>query len=74
MQLIPFVRYQQLDTHLTVASSITAKDKYKESYITTGITLKITPGVVLKTDVDFGKTGVDTRYTATLNAGIGVMF
>jgi len=74
MELVPFVRYQQLDTHLTVASNITAKDKYKEDYITAGLTLKLTPGVVVKTDVDFGKTAVDANRTVTFNAGIGVMF
>jgi hypothetical protein len=74
MELVPFVRYQQLDTHLTVASNITAKDKYKEDYITAGLTLKLTPGVVVKTDVDFGKTAVDAARTVTFNAGVGVMF
>jgi hypothetical protein len=73
-ELIPFVRYQQYDTHWSVAQGITAKDQYMEHVITAGLTFRINQGVVLKTDLDFAKTGIATKYTTTLNAGVGVMF
>ncbi len=73
-ELIPFVRYMQYDTHWNVAPGIARKELYREHIITAGLTYKITPGVVLKADVDFAKTGVATKYTTTLNAGVGVMF
>ena len=74
MELVPFVRYQEYDTHMTVASGIQKKDLYKEHVITTGLTLKLNRGVVIKTDVDFAKTNAAAAYTTTLNAGVGVMF
>lgn len=74
MELVPFVRYQEYDTHLTVTSGLQKKDQYTEHVISTGLTLKLSRGVVLKTDVDFAKTKVAPEYTITLNAGVGVMF
>lgn len=74
MELVPFVRYQEYDTHMTVASGIQGKDLYKEHIITTGLTLKLNRGVVIKTDVDFAKTKAAPVYTTTLNAGVGVTF
>ena len=74
MELVPFVRYQEYDTHMTVASGIQKKDLYKEHVFTTGLTLKINRGVVIKTDVDFAKTKAAPVYTTTLNAGVGVTF
>lgn len=73
-EFIPFVRFMQYDTHWTVAPGITRRDQYREHIVTAGLTYKINKGVVLKTDVDFAKTGVATKYTTTLNAGVGVMF
>jgi hypothetical protein len=73
-ELLPFIRYQEYDTHLTVASGIQMKDQYKEHVITTGLTLKLNRGVVIKTDIDFAKNNAAPVYTTTINAGVGVMF
>lgn len=73
LELIPFVRYQDYNTHFAV-SGITAQDKYNGSVITTGLTLKLAKGAVLKADVDFAKTQADAKATTTFNAGLGVMF
>lgn len=73
LELIPFVRYQDYNTHFAV-SGITAQDKYKGSVVTTGLTLKLAKGAVLKADVDFAKTQADAKATTTFNAGLGVMF
>jgi hypothetical protein len=42
--------------------------------LTTGLTLHLTKGAVVKADVDFAKTKADIKATTTFNAGIGVMF
>jgi hypothetical protein len=73
LELIPFVRYQDYNTHFAV-SGITAQDKYEGSVVTTGLTLKLAKGAVLKADVDFAKTQADAKATTTFNAGLGVMF
>lgn len=72
MELIPFVRYQEYDTHYTVASNISKNDAYKEQILTAGLNLKLNQGVILKTDIDFSTTSL--RKATTFNAGVGVMF
>lgn len=74
MELLPFVRYQEYDTHNTVNSNLTANAAYAVNSITTGLTLRLAKGAVLKTDVDFTKSKAATARTITLNAGIGVTF
>lgn len=74
MELVPFVRYQDYNMHLSVNDNMAVNDKYIGSVITTGLTLKLTKGAVLKTDIEFAKTNADTKTTTTLNAGLGIMF
>lgn len=73
-QLIPFVRYEFLNTHNSVDNSISVNPSYKKNIITTGLTLKLTPKAVLKVDMQFIKSGTDNKFAKTFNAGIGVMF
>lgn len=73
-QLIPFVRYEFLNTHNSVDNSISVNPSYAKSIITTGLTFKITQGAVVKTDLQFIKSDADDKYATALNAGIGVMF
>lgn len=73
-ELIPFVRYEGYNTHYKVESNVVKNDKYNVTQITAGLTLKLTKGAVLKTDLQFTKSAADDEYTKTLNAGIGVMF
>ena len=74
MQLIPFVRYQDYNMHLSVNPNQTVNNKYIGNVLTTGLTLHLTKGAVVKADVDFVKTKADIKATTTFNAGIGVMF
>lgn len=74
MELVPFVRYQDYNMHLSVNDNMAVNDKYIGSVITTGLTLKLTKGAVLKTDIEFAKTNADAKATTTLNAGLGIMF
>lgn len=74
MQLVPFVRYEFLDTQNSVESNIIKKLGYKKTAITTGLTLALTHGAVLKADVQFLKDAATDKFVNTFNAGIGVMF
>lgn len=74
MQLLPFVRYEFLNTHNSVESNISKNLSYEKHAITTGLTLKLTKGAVAKADVQFVKDAASDKYTKTFNAGIGVMF
>lgn len=73
-QLVPFVRYEFLDTHNSVEGSIQKKASYEKNALSAGLTFALTKGAVVKGDVQFLKSGGDTSYAKTLNLGIGVMF
>ena len=73
-ELIPFVRLEGYDTHAKVESNITRKAAYKNSVITSGLTLKLAQGAVLKTDVQWVKPEGADSYSKIFSAGLGVMF
>lgn len=73
-QLIPFVRYELLNTHSAVDAGMTKNPKYEKSAITTGLTLSLTNGAVVKADMQLVKDAASSGFAKTFNAGIGVMF
>jgi len=73
-QLIPFVRYSNYDTHYTVSDNITDNPAYQKSIVTTGLSFFLTPGAVVKADLQFIKNGASDKYAKTFNAGFGIMF
>ena len=73
-QLIPFVRYEVYDTHHKVDNTIIMENAYNMTYITAGISWKITPQVVVKSDYQFFKSKGADKYSQMFNAGIGLMF
>jgi len=73
-QLIPFVRLEGYDTHAEVPSNITRNKSYKNTVITTGLTFKLAPGAVLKTDMQWVKADGASNSTKVFSAGLGVMF
>lgn len=73
-ELIPFVRFENSNTHLTTSGGLAKNDAYNIQLITTGLSYKITKGVVAKADVQFQKSAAATSYSTVLNMGVGVMF
>ena len=73
-ELIPFVRYENYNTHYKTAGTLAQNKAYNNNVITTGLTYKLAKGVVLKTDLQFIKSEAATEYSKTFNAGVGVMF
>ena len=73
-ELIPFVRLEGYDTHAEVPSNITKNKSYKNAVITSGLTLKLAQGAVLKTDMQWVKPDGADDYTKVFSAGLGVMF
>lgn len=74
MQLVPFIRYEFLNTHNAVESSISKNLSYEKTAVTAGLTYVITQGAVVKADVQFVKDAATNNYAKVFNAGIGVMF
>jgi hypothetical protein len=73
-ELIPFVRLESYNTHHTVDSNISKNESYDNDALTTGITYRITKGVVVKADVQFVKAASASEYSKIFNSGIGIMF
>jgi hypothetical protein len=73
-QLMPFVRYSNYDTQLSIADGLVKNNSYQNTVITTGLSWKIHQGVVLKSDVQFIKNELSGEYSNTFNAGIGLWF
>jgi hypothetical protein len=73
-QLIPFVRYSNYDTQYTVSENITDNPAYQKNVVTTGLSFFLTSGAVVKTDMQFVKTGTSDKFAKTFNAGFGIMF
>ncbi len=73
-QLVPFVRYEFLNTHSSVENNISKNPSYEKTAITAGLTLALTKGAVIKTDIQLLKNAATDKYAKTFNAGIGVMF
>lgn len=73
-QLIPFIRYEFLNTHFDVENNITQNSNYDKHSISAGLTLFLTKGAVAKADMQFEKTSSADKYSKVLNIGFGVMF
>ena len=73
-QLIPFIRYEHFDTHMTVVDGETRNDAYNVNEIVFGLGWKPAEGAIFKIDTRMRKTMADGSYSPYLNAGIGVWF
>ena len=73
-ELIPFIRYSNFDTHYSVSKNIARNHAYQKDVITTGLSLFLDSGAVVKADMQFIKDGASDNFTTSFNAGFGVMF
>jgi hypothetical protein len=73
-ELIPFIRYEKYNTQQKIDAVTIKNDMYNNTLLVTGLGWKITPGTILKADVEFLKNAASDKYAKTLNLGIGVWF
>lgn len=73
-ELIPFVRYENYNTHYATSSEIVQNKAYDNNVITTGLSYKLAKGAVVKADMQFVKPQSATTYSKVFSAGVGVMF
>lgn len=73
-ELIPFLRYENYDTHYATSGTLAKNKAYNNNVITSGLTYKLTKGAVVKVDMQFVKSEAASEYSKVFNAGIGVMF
>jgi len=72
-ELIPFVRYENYDTHHKVEGIIKNK-AYAKSEVIFGFGWKPTKMTVFKADYQIIKSKADNKSTGQLNLGVGIMF
>ena len=72
--LVPFVRYEQYDTHEKVEGNISRNTAYDKTEITAGIGWRVTPELVFKGDYQWRRSEAVTDFSGQLNLGIGIMF
>ena len=73
-ELIPFIRYENYDTHYTVDPLIVENGAYHTEEVIFGLGWKLAKGAVLKADFQMMKSELDTDWRNQLNIGIGIMF
>jgi len=74
-KLFAFARYENYDTHASVAGDLVRNDAYNRTDITTGLSYHIATGVVVKGDYQFRDNNADNADVDNrLNFGIGVWF
>lgn len=73
-ELIPFVRYEKYNTHSSVEGDLVYNAAHNRTEITAGLGWKITPGSILKADVQWFKSKANDSYSKQLNLGVGVWF
>ena len=73
-RLIPFIRYENYDTHYSVSESMTKNEAYNREILTGGIGFMVTPNTVFKTDFQWLKTLENPRPTNMINVGFGYWF
>lgn len=73
--IIPFVRYEEYDTHYKVSDNVTKDDAQNRTEVTIGVNFLLTPQFVLKADTQFISTEESGSSTVTkYNLGMGWVF
>ena len=73
--LIPFVRYENYDTHASTTSETVKSNEFDRTNITFGLAWKMAQGAVLKADYQFlSNAAAGSKNRGQLNIGLGVWF
>ncbi len=73
-ELIPFIRYENYNTHAKTTSETAKLPSLNKTEITAGLGLKLAHGAMLKGDIQF-KTNEDSdEYSQQVNLGVAIWF
>ncbi len=73
-QLFAFARYEDYDTHASVAGALVRNDSYNRDEWTFGLSYLIAPGAVVKADYQIKDNATNAGAKNQLNFGLGVWF
>ncbi len=71
--LIPFVRYENYNTHHKVAGNMSANKAYDREEVFFGLSYHLAKGAVVKADYQMSKDGNDVKKNF-VNCGVGIWF
>lgn len=72
--LIPFIRFEQYNTHTSVEEGIIANPSFNRSDLTIGLGWKLASGAMLKMDYQVFQSKAKSDARQQLNAGVAVWF
>ncbi len=72
-RLVPFVRYEQYNTHAKTSGNLAVNDAYNRTDVTVGAGWWLATGAVLKADYQFFSNAADNN-SGQFNLGIGIWF
>ncbi len=72
--LIPFIRFEQYNTHASVEKGLSANPSFNRSDLTFGVGWKLAPGAMLKMDYQVFQNKATSDARQQLNAGVAVWF
>ena len=73
--MVGFVRYEDFNTHASVAEGIAKNLAYDRNEITFGLTYTVAPGAAFKADYQFKNTAIaGAKAVKQLNLGFGIWF
>jgi hypothetical protein len=73
-KMVPFVRYENYNTHHAVGRDLTANEALNKEILTGGLSLQPTPGTTFKIDYQWIKNIANPKPTGMLNLGFGYWF
>ena len=73
-ELIPFIRFEQYNTHASVEPGTNMNPSFNRTDLTVGLGWKITRGAMLKADYQVFRNAENTGTRNQFNAGIGIWF
>lgn len=73
-QLFAFARYENYNTHASVAGNLPKNNSYDRDQWTLGLSYKLAPGAVVKADYQIKNNATTTDVPNQLNVGLGVWF
>lgn len=73
-QLIPFIRYENYNTHHTVATGTMKNNAFHREEVTAGLGWKPIYNVAIKADYQWMRPKSEGNFKGMLNLGVGLMF
>ena len=74
VKIIPFIRYENYDTHFKVDANIAKNKSFNREVLTVGLGYQLTAGTIFKSDYQWIKTAANPRPTGMFNLGFGFWF